>query len=390
MKKQELEHWEKLSKESTVSLIRRIVDDSDRLALKVFFETRKLFRIKGEAQLSLGQYIMKLRDNLVPTEECDIDQCNLADCAYDLTLAKYSNFPDHPSKIFNSGHYSQKGTKVDCKLYYHAFLNKIQEKLGEERRRSSLNEESLAGLILQSLVNRNFLLSRRECERSSQLFVRYVWKVSGKKFTVRYPSYITIKQFKEWLKEYTKDINLLGPDAQSRLQSLINEKIKRSHHIPIDNIKDISDLVQKQGPSLIDVIEGFNFTKDLAETVAQKKVQKIDKQRPAVRRLGKDGIERLIKEIFATLAQGEFKPGQIAGKYGLSRATFSRFAGHEWSDKKKKTKVSIPDLWRNTAKVLAGNPIFMETVISSEFAGRFERIQSLIETTSEESLNNAR
>lgn len=391
MNKDELELWEKLTKEPTVSLIQRIVGDSDRLALKVLFETRKLFRIKEEPQLSIGQYLIKLRDKFAPPEECDKDQCEIADCAYDLTLAKYSNFPGHPKKIFNSGHYHQKGTRVDCRLYYRAFLDKIQEKLDADRQNSHLQEENLAGLVLQGLINRNFSLSRLECERSSKFFVRYVWRFSGKEFTLKYPSYLTAKQFKEWLKENTKDLNLTEPDARNRIQSLINEKLERGYHVQADKIIEAYDLTQDQPPSPLDMNEGLNFTRDLAETVAQKKVENIDEQRPAIRRLGENSLECLIKEIFTELAQGNFKQGRIARKYGLSKATFSRFAGSKWSEKNKGTVVTkIPDLWRNTAKVLSENPIFMETVISSRFVDRLERIQGLVENTSEGSINNVR
>jgi len=40
--------------------------------------------------------------------------------------------------------------------------------------------------------------------------------------------------------------------------------------------------------------------------------------------------------------------------------------------------VTMPDLWQNTAGVLAGNHVFMETVLTSGVAGKLEEVLGLI------------
>ena len=55
----------------------------------------------------------------------------------------------------------------------------------------------------------------------------------------------------------------------------------------------------------------------------------------------------------------------IAEEFGISKSTFSRFAGKDW---RKNTGLNnvivIPDLWKNMASVIMQNPVFAETAIS--------------------------
>ena len=118
MKKQKPENCEKLLIEPTVSLIQRIVCDSDRLALKVLLETRKLFYTREKSGLSIIQFLIGLREKLMPSEQCNSDLLEIADCAYDLTLAKYTNFSNPPTEKSKANTSCQRGDRVDCRLYY--------------------------------------------------------------------------------------------------------------------------------------------------------------------------------------------------------------------------------------------------------------------------------
>lgn len=92
----------------------------------------------------------------------------------------------------------------------------------------------------------------------------------------------------------------------------------------------------------------------------------------------------MILRIFSDLSQGDFKAVGIAELYGISKATVSRFAGNTWFKQKKDKKVlQIPDLWQNTAGVLAGNPEYMEIVLTSGVGGRLEEILEFIESLKE-------
>ena len=51
----------------------------------------------------------------------------------------------------------------------------------------------------------------------------------------------------------------------------------------------------------------------------------------------------------------------IANEFGISKATYSRFAGRDW---KNNNNGEVPDLWKNIAQIVTSNHILLETAIS--------------------------
>jgi len=369
-----------LGKESTVQLVRRIVERSDRLALRVLMEDRKLFLLKGEYPLLLPEFLLKMRDRLAPPDECNSADCELADCAYDLTLAKYTNFPDSLGDKVNSINYSLKGSKVDCRNYYRPFLRSMGGKIKKGDFVSQAEEESAAGQLLKKLIRKAFLFSKLECRRSSPFSIRYTWEVNGGRFTLWYPSCMTAREFRKWLEDHFGDIDPDTPNGQERVQSIIDTDLKRGYLISLDVPGVDSFLRTEDEPSSQEFYEGLGIVESLADTVAQEKVENIHKLRPSIKNLGSRTLKRLILEIFSDLSSGEYEASRLADQYKISRPTFSRFAGSKWFEKKGDNKVvTIPDLWRNTAQILKGNPVFMETVLTCGVAGRLEEVLDLIE-----------
>ena len=97
---------------------------------------------------------------------------------------------------------------------------------------------------------------------------------------------------------------------------------------------------------------------DLGKTVALEKTKLIKTQRPAIKKLGPLRLRSLIERIFSDLEDGCFKDGTVAADFGISKSTFSRFAGSDWL----KSKSGVPDLWRNTAEVVMAYPVFRNAV----------------------------
>ena len=64
----------------------------------------------------------------------------------------------------------------------------------------------------------------------------------------------------------------------------------------------------------------------------------------------------------------------LAKDFGLSKSTFSRFAGSRWLNSKK----AIPDLWLNTAHVLSTYPVFQEV---AKETGVWEQVEATIENS---------
>ena len=375
MKQLQTERWKALTKEPTVELVWRIVEDSDRLALSVLMDTRRLFRLKDESPLLLPEFLMKLRDRLAPPVNPAIYRDEFEDCVYDLTLAKFSNFPDSSS----SDDYSLKATRVDCRNCYRAFLKSMQSKIAQGKIESQSQEESLAGKTLKNLVYRNFYRSKLECERYSPFSVRYNWKIGGVILYLWYPSYMKVKKFKEWLKENVRDVNPTATNEQKRIQSLINATFSTGGYVSLDEPTVQRTSGKEDEASLVEFYEGFGFVGSLADTVAQEKIENIDELRPGIKKLGKRTIERLVLQIFSRISAGEYEAVRLAEQYGISKATFSRFAGSRWVEKIGDTDVvKIPDLWRNTAKILAGSRVFMETVLTSGFTCKLEEILAYI------------
>jgi hypothetical protein len=375
-----------LYRESTITLIQRIVEDADREALGVLINTRKLFRYKSQNPLLLPDFLLILRDKLAMQNGYTNDTCDLADCCYELTLAKYLNFPNNPKKTSESNEYSFFTMNVDCRNYYRAFLNKIQQVIDRGKLQTQLQAETKAGRILQNLVYKNFLHSKMECLRHTRFSIRYAWNVKGSVIYLWYPSHMTARKFREWLEKNVKGFDSKNPKEKERIQTLINRDLEWGYHISMDKCENFNALgvAIADDHSPIELNESIMFVNKLADDVVREKVRNIRRLRPGIKKLGAKTIETLILRIFSDLSQGDYKAARIAELYGISKATLSRFAGNNWFGKKRDNDdFQIPDLWRNTAGILAGNPDYMEIVLASGVAGKLEKILEFIEPLKE-------
>ena len=378
--KNRTESWKTLKKKSTVKLVRLIVENSDQQALSVLLKSRKLFRLKDEPPLLLPEFLFKLRERSLSSDEYEIAEVELADCIYDLTVAKYTNFPNQPKEDSDPDSYTVRGEGVDCKNYYRAFLTKMEQKINRGKFASSAQEEVFAGKVLQRLVYANFLRSKEDCKRNTPFSIRYNWEAKGKKFYLWYPSYMSAKNFRMWLEKNVNDVDPNNPNEQRRIQALIDRTFKRGYYISLDepNSGNKTFGLEDENHSF-DSHEGPLFVNDLANTVAKEKSRNLKRLRPAIRKLGKKSVEALILRIFSDLSRDEYTATKVADKYGINKSTFSRFAGNEWVDKLKTDKdVTIPDLWHNTANILAENPDFMTSVITLGFGGELKEVLNFI------------
>jgi len=203
--------------------------------------------------------------------------------------------------------------------------------------------------------------------------------VEGGELILWYPSYMTAKKFRQWLEANIKDVDPRRPGEQKRIRAIIDEKRPRGYHVPLDVPGTEKTSVSEDGLSSIEFYENFGFIGSLADAVAQEKARNIRKLRPAIMKLGKRAVERLILQVFSALASGEYELTRFAQEYGVSKSTLSRFAGSRWFEEFENTEtVKIPDLWKNTARILAENPVFMKTVLRSGVAGRFQQVLAMI------------
>ena len=112
----------------------------------------------------------------------------------------------------------------------------------------------------------------------------------------------------------------------------------------------------------------------LAKYVAQEKARDIKNQRPAIKKLGPNKLEKMVRQIFEDLDADEYEQKKVADQFGLSTATLSRFAGSNWREMAPEGTF-VPDLWRNTAQVISQIPVFRDVAQEAGMLGLIKAIQ---------------
>ncbi len=78
------------------------------------------------------------------------------------------------------------------------------------------------------------------------------------------------------------------------------------------------------------------------------------------------------------MSEGDYRDCVLARGFGLSKATFSRFAGSRWQIH---SDGPIPDLWANTAEVLAHHTPFIQ---AAKDAGVWPRVTKVLRESCQE------
>lgn len=373
--------------ESSLRLISLVVEHQDRYALDELLSKRKLFIFAGR-RILLPEFIWQLRQRSHSSRSIGISSDDIPDEAYDLTLQKFISLHSTANRgevaKSNEGSSQLKQKQTDCRYYYGVVLEKMDRWQTENPGADGLEEEQAVGEFLQQLVVRHFYLSRLEILRKMRPYaIRYGWKVGGRTINLWYPAEIPAKTFREWLQQQLPTISPHPTELRSRLQAAIDSHFFRDRFVSIDDLPeqpgatpsiDIHDpLAAIAGPSMF------------AQVVAREKINHLNELRPAIRELGKKTLEQLILRIFSDLTDGIFEDGAIARDFGLSKATFSRFAGSKWQEKREgKKSRTIPDLWHNTAKVISADSLFLD---AAREAGVLPAIARILEPDARKNSN---
>ena len=221
---------------------------------------------------------------------------------------------------------------------------------------------------MQGLVRRQFYLALLEIKRQLNPFrSRYDWKVSGGgTLTLYLPVAIKGLERRTWLEENIENPDPSREGERERIQSIINRAFINHRIVQLEDAQNIADEKPRSSHWPDDGSEP-----SLAEVVAEEKAHNIKKQRPAVKELGTEKLKQLILRIFDEIRDTDYSDGKLAHDFGLSKGTFSRFAGSKWYKK----ETSLPDLWRNTAKILAQDPAFegISKTFQKQIQGTIER-----------------
>jgi hypothetical protein len=341
---------------SLIELIERIVKAGDLQALEEFHNNRKVFCFKNGQPLRFIEYLDRLRESTIKMRWQSRSSFEIADKAFDMTLDKFNNLPSktksnesEEEKISHT--VKQEGS--NCRLYFKAFLDRADNSFRIKPPIGALEQEARASKIIQGFVSHHFHLSWREAERKSNPFwSRYYWNVKNQKICVRLPVSLKGRKRREWLEQNIKNIDLNRPQERQRIQAIINRKLVRERFVPFNEVMEIGH----DEISLIQVDWEKTSGMSLGQIVAEEKALNIQQQRPSIRALGETQLRKMILQIFEDISYDDYKDSEIAKDFGLTKATYSRFAGSRWQQ----SESDVPDLWRNTAQVLKDHPIFRQ------------------------------
>ena len=358
---------------SLLELSEHIITNGDLNALKELHDNRPLFHYKDGDLLLMANYLIKLKHRDIAKQWCGGDSMVL-EKAYDHALAKFLNIPKE--YVNECDHTETEGP--DCRYYYEAFYNYANARFEAKPPANVIKAELMAANILQRMVIRHFYLSCLECKRQGQdLIRRYGWKVNGRTLYIWLPTEMPGRRCQTWLWGNIPDVDPTRPGERDRVQTIINQLLRKPRIVPLYEMNgEIKNVPAKQNP-LHSIIEEEMSANGLARVVADEKADNIGQQRPAIRHLGEHKLKDLILGVFDGLACGDYEAVSFVAEFGLSKATFSRFAGCKWANSDDGTANFVPDLWRNTAHILASNSYFIQMAQES---GVWKRVCQVFDT----------
>jgi hypothetical protein len=320
-----------------------ITSDGDLEAIREFHDHRRPFHRNG-SRLSCTDFVNALCET-PRAWECAGRSESVLDFARRHTMDKFSNIPEVNGRR-NRG--------PNAKWYFLAVVLGIKAILAATPAASALDEEQITEKQLQSLVARHVFLSIREaCRRLDRLVTRYLWSVDGVVLSLWLPVEIAGPDRRKWLEEHVGPVDPRAPGEKERVQELIDQAVSRKRLLSLSEAG--WDLIQAPSPAQPAWAEILTVH-GLTEAVVQEKETHIDLQRPCLQAL--DGtLGTFIRRVFHDLAEGVYKPAEVAKAFGLSKAAMTRVAGVRW---RSWGTSGIPDLFRNLAYVLAHHKAFVE------------------------------
>ena len=363
-------NYDKLTR---LELTERIANHSDTEAAKEHLENRPLSRPEYKGSHNLVEYIALLRDSGIAKRWCGYDALVL-DAAYDLTIDKFFNIP-----VQTDDDEQQRSRCTDCRPYFLAYFIYTSDLFKENPPANALEADMISSESMRKMVVRQFRFSCREARRRLYKFVRrYRWRFPEfeKDIYVWLPWEIPRGQCQAWLKVQILDVDPQRPGEQERVQQEIDWLLAKRKLFSLEELDRVGESLPPSPDPLPSAIETQVSVEGLAETVACEKAERIKEQRPTIYHLGEEKLKKLIRTVFAKLAYGEYVEKDIARRFGLSEATFSRFAGSRWQSSSDDTVESlVPDLWRNVAHTLADH---LDFVVAAQKAGVWKRVSGVL------------
>ena len=335
---------------SLLSLMSKLATDLDQAALSELTESRTVFPADGTTDINLVAFLEARRAELTEYFDGEIvhEACHRVRAKFGLV--------GHATPV--------NGRRcVDPKRYYRAVVKRVTQDLAEVPAPDIFVVEGVSAKRLRGMVKRQFSLSLREVLRDRHAGTsRYNWQREDGTITVRMPRWITGRDRRQWLEANVPKPNADAPGEARRVQEVIDQRL--GSHAPV-SVEELPPAMEAAVGSVPpeqmqeEVIRGGL----LGRVVAREKAACIGAQRRAIQSLGPSKLKALVRHIFNCVAGGDYNERATARRFGLSNATLNRFAGINWASRQADTSPTrIPDLWRNTAALLAACPVFREAV----------------------------
>ena len=350
-----------LATASLAELTRRIEEASDREALGELVAHRRPFRAPDGKRVTLIEFIDDLCGRS-PWRWLAGGSSEAVEEARDLTIDKLTNLPVAKTR---------KGAGPNAKRYWVAFNGALARAVGRAGNINELERELLTTRCLQDFVIRQFWLSCLECARRSQrLMKRYTWHLPDGCLQLWRPADVSADRLVAWLQVHTGNVSARRSGERERVQALIDARFgwRREFHATPKNLP----AAPVERP--VEIAEHRARNRDLAATVAREKAATVSLQRRTIRDLGPDRLHNLVLRVFHNLDDGSsgMTDAALAAEFGLSKPAYSRFAGRKWH---RTESMVIPDLWRNTATVLAADSDF---VVAAKEAGVWPAVERVL------------
>lgn len=355
----------------TYLLIRRIALRGDRAALDEFHDHRRVFRIQGGSPLLLAEFVRAVLNGERGGGFLGLPTL-LLDRAYDLTLDKFFRLPrsgDAPQG--SNGDVKRRGT--DCRYYFRMLASLTLAWKQRHPEADALAIEEAVAQILQRRVACHCWLSCLEAGRSLwEPSSRFTWELPSGSVTVWMPRWLSRLQRRAWLEANVPSPDLSRDGEKQQIQAIIDAHFGTLQPVTFDENVHTAMTGQGHLPAIDGLFEYELTMRGLADFVAREKCIRLTRQRRTIRQLGKKRLTRLIHRAFENHVCDPSLDSEIAAAFGLSFATYSRFAGSDWG---LDSEQPIPDLWLNAGRVVASFAPFRDLARS---AGMLDKIEEVV------------
>lgn len=286
--------------------------------------------------------------------------------ASDLLIDRFSRMPQEPDG------------KTDCRNYYQGYLNGLQGEWLKPEVHLSLTQLDDAMRRFQGYVQRHWRFCLKEAHRREQKWlVPYdFWTESGSRVHLYVPACIPGPNRDRWLEQLAGPIEAADKDrVQAKIDAWVEHDL-RERERGLRNEIACDPFGTGMSPFVIE--NGWSHN-GLARTVASEKASAPERLRHSIAKLGSDRIKQLVLRIFADVLAGSYHPSAVAKDFALHKSVMTRFAAARWQPG---DNGPVPDLWSNTAQVLASQPRFRAALEEAGLDRLVQRLADVAHNTS--------